>query len=75
MNQFDRVRIERGAYLLHRLGPVATAELLAEVADRIGGLQCIFGCLAEFEQRRKTTIRKRTASTVHVAHPDRVAAR
>jgi hypothetical protein len=75
MNQIDRVRIERGAYLLHRLGPIATAELLADVADRIGGLQCIFGCLADFEERRRIAVRKRTARTVPVAHPEKVAAR
>jgi hypothetical protein len=64
MNQIDRLRIERGAYSLHRLGPAATAELLAEVANRIGGLPCIFSCLAECEQRRKRVIRKPTASVV-----------
>jgi hypothetical protein len=55
MNQIDRLRIERGAYSRHRLGFAATAELLAEVANRIGGLpriSRIFSCLAECEQRR-----------------------
>ena len=58
MNQIDRLRIERGAYSLHRLGPVATAELLADVADRIGGLPCILGSLAECEHRHKGAARR-----------------
>jgi hypothetical protein len=64
MNQIDRLRIERGAYSLHRLGPAATAELLAEVANRIGGLPCIFSCLAECEQRRKRVIIRKPTTSV-----------
>jgi hypothetical protein len=56
MNQIDRLRIERGACLLHQIGPAAT-ELLVEVANRIGGLPCIVGCLTEFEHRNVRPIR------------------
>jgi hypothetical protein len=72
MNQNDRLRIERGAHSLHRLGPVATAELLTEVANRIGGLPCIVSCLTECEQRHRRTV-PRTAATV--AGPKAEAAR
>jgi hypothetical protein len=57
MNQMDRLRIERGAYTLHRFGPAAIAELLAEVANRIGGLPCIVSCLTECEHRHKRPAR------------------
>lgn len=56
MKQIDRLRIERGAYSLHRLGPVATAELLTDVADRIGGLPCVLGVLAEYERRHERVV-------------------
>ena len=67
MNQIDSLRIEGGAYCLHRLGPAATAELLAEVATRVGGLPCIVSCLTECEQRhgrvnRRTTPRRASLS-------------
>jgi hypothetical protein len=73
MNQIDRLRIERGAYSLHRLGPAATAELLlTEVANRIGGLPRIFRCLAECEHRLKRAARSIGARE---ASPIREAAR
>jgi hypothetical protein len=62
MNQIDRLRIERGAYSLHRLGPAATAELLTEVANRIGGLPCIVSCLTECEQRERRFIQRTAPS-------------
>jgi hypothetical protein len=37
--------------------------LLAEVANRIGGLPCIVGCLTECEQRQRRTV-PRIATTV-----------
>jgi hypothetical protein len=57
MNQIDRLRIQRGAYLLHQIGPAATAELLAEVANCIGALPCIVSCLTEFEHRSVRSVR------------------
>jgi hypothetical protein len=36
---------------LHALGARATAELLAEVAAKIGGLPCILTTLDEYQQR------------------------
>jgi hypothetical protein len=72
MNQNDRIRIERGAYSLHRLGPVATAEFLTDVADRIGGLPCILGSLAECERRNERLVRR---AAVSMASPKREAAR
>ena len=51
MTQLDRMRLERGAKHLHSLGPRATAELLAEVAEQIGGMPCILGRLEEYRRR------------------------
>jgi hypothetical protein len=51
LDPLDCLRLQRGAEHLHRLGARATAELLAEVADRIGGLPCILGLLSEYQQR------------------------
>jgi hypothetical protein len=51
LTPFDRLRVERGAEHLHRLGPRATAELLTEVAYRIGGLPCIVDLLGEYQHR------------------------
>jgi hypothetical protein len=45
------MRLQRGAEHLHRLGARATAELLVEVARRIGGMPCILDLLTEFERR------------------------
>ncbi len=46
----DRARLQRGSEHLHKLGPRATAELLAEVASRIGGGPAILVALAEWER-------------------------
>jgi hypothetical protein len=51
LDPLDRLRLQRGAEHLHRLGARATAELLVEVADRIGGMPCIIGLLGEYERR------------------------
>ena len=47
----DSMRLQRGAEHLHRLGARATAELLEEIANRIGGLPAILVLLAEYERR------------------------
>jgi hypothetical protein len=51
LDPFTRLRLQRGVAHLHRLGPRATAELLAEVAARIGGMPCMLRLLSEFEER------------------------
>jgi hypothetical protein len=51
LDAFTRLRLQRGCEHLHRLGPRATAELLAEVDHRIGGMACIINLLTEYEQR------------------------
>jgi hypothetical protein len=51
LDTLDRLRLQRGVEHLHQLGPRATAELLAEVAHRIGGMPCIIGLLGEYERR------------------------
>jgi hypothetical protein len=45
------IRLQRGAAHLHRLGARATAEFLAEVGSRIGGLPCILSLLTDYERR------------------------
>jgi dihydroxyacid dehydratase/phosphogluconate dehydratase len=51
LDHLDRLRLQRGVEHLHRLGPRATAEYLAEVARQIGGLPAMLGTLAEYERR------------------------
>jgi hypothetical protein len=51
LDPFTALRLQRGVEHLHPLGPRATAELLAEVAGKIGGLPLIMGLLAEYEPR------------------------
>ncbi len=50
-NPLDRLRLQRGAEHLHDLGPRATAEFLAEIGERIGGMPTILSILAEYECR------------------------
>jgi hypothetical protein len=51
LDPLTELRIQRGVENLCRLGPRATAELLSEVASRIGGLPCILGLLEEYQNR------------------------
>ncbi len=50
-DSLQMLRLQRGVEHLHKLGPRATAEALAEMADRIGGLPALLGILAEYERR------------------------
>jgi hypothetical protein len=53
-NTFDpvtRLRLQRGAEHLHRLGPRAVSEFLAEIADKVGGWPMILGLLMQYEVR------------------------
>lgn len=51
LHPVTRLRLQRGAEHLHACGPRVTAELLAEVADRIGGMPAILTLLGEYQQR------------------------
>ena len=51
VSNFDRMRLDRGAEHLHRLGARATSEFLAELAATIGGQPAIFRLLAEYQNR------------------------
>jgi hypothetical protein len=51
LHPLDQLRLQRGVEHLHALGARATAELLTEVGQRIGGLPCILRLLGEYEQR------------------------
>ncbi len=63
MNHFDRLRFELGAAHLHRLGACATAEFLADLCARIGGMPACIGLLAEYQARMSpATIRAACAN-------------
>ena len=49
-DSLDTLRLQRGATHLHNLGPRATAEFLASVADRIGGWPAILAALNDYER-------------------------
>jgi hypothetical protein len=51
------VRLQRGAEYLHKLGPRATAELLAEVGNRIGGMPAILAVLGEYQNLTPQVLR------------------
>lgn len=51
LDPLSRLQLQRGAEHLHACGPRATAELLAEVGQRIGGMPCILGLLNEYQHR------------------------
>ena len=59
LHPLDRLRLQRGAEHLHTLGPRATAELLAEVGARIGGMPAIITVLRELEARPRPPRRRR----------------
>ncbi len=50
-DSLDTLRLQRGVEHLHKLGARATAEALAEIADRIGGWPALLSVLTEYERR------------------------
>jgi hypothetical protein len=58
LQPLDRLRLQRGAEHLQRLGARAQAEFLAELAGRIGGMPAIQALLAEYSQLTPTTMRR-----------------
>ncbi len=60
LQSVDRLRLDRGAEHLHALGARATAELLAEIASRIGGLPACLGLLAKFQAKLTPTMLRAT---------------
>ncbi len=53
----DQFQLQRGAEHLHRCGPRAVAELLADVARRIGGGPAILAALADYQQITPSMLR------------------
>jgi hypothetical protein len=51
LDPIAQLRLQRSAEHLHALGARATAELLAEVAAKIGGLPCILATLDKYQHR------------------------
>ena len=68
LDTLARLRLQRGAEHLHQLGDRATAEFLAEIADRIGGLPAILTLLSDYQQRL-------SPSTLRAVGADRFPAR
>lgn len=50
MDPFTAARLQRGVEYLHRLGPRANAEFLAEIAKHVG-MPCILDLLADYQRR------------------------
>ena len=53
----DRPRFEQAVKHLHSLGPRATAEALAEIAAKIGGLPAIVGVLNDYQRLSPALLR------------------
>lgn len=56
LNPHDAMRLRRGAEHLHLCGARTTAEFLAELAGRIGGMPAILALLTEYEMRLNSTL-------------------
>ena len=75
LDPLSRLRLQRGAEHLHALGPRATAELLAEVGDRIGGMPAIMGLLREYQERLSPQMLRAIGGYRFPARPLRVVPR
>ena len=75
LHPVTRLHLQRGCEHLHRLGPRATAELLAEVDRRIGGMTCILGLLTEYERRLTPEMLRRTGGDRFPPRPLRAVPR
>lgn len=62
LDTMARQRIQRGVEHLHQLGPRATSEFLADVANRIGGLPAIVGLLEEYQRRGLPATKRRKSA-------------
>lgn len=51
LHPLERLRFQRSVERLHRLGPRAVAELLAEVADRTGKRSYVLNLVTEYSTR------------------------
>jgi len=69
LDPFTRLGLQRGCEHLHELGPRVTAELLAEVDHRIGGMACIIGLLSEYEPRLSPRQLRLTGGHKFPRHP------
>ena len=58
LQPLDRMRLQRGVEHLHSLGARATAEALAEVASRIGGLGAIMAILNDYQALSPQKVRR-----------------
>jgi hypothetical protein len=75
LHPLDQLRLQRGVEHLLDLGPRATAELLAEVGQRVGGMPCILGLLADYQQRLSPQMLRAVSGDRFPARPLRVVPR
>ena len=57
LQPLDQQRLQRGVDHVHGLGSRATAEALAEVVHRIGGLPTVLAVLGEFSTINRRQVR------------------
>ncbi len=74
-DSLEILRLQRGVDHLHRLGSRATAEALAEVADRIGGRPALLAVPTEYERRLTPTMIRAARADRFPPRPLREAAR
>ncbi len=61
MTPYDRMRLERGAANLHALESRAIAEMLATLAERVGGAPAMLGLLADYKRLTPDMVRAAAA--------------
>jgi hypothetical protein len=75
LHPLERNRLQCGVEHLHRLGPHAAAEYLAEVAGHIGDLSVMLWVLDEYETRRTPEILVATGGVTFPPRPLHVVPR
>jgi hypothetical protein len=75
LDPIARLHLQRGAEHLHQLGGRATAEFLAEVVDRIGGMPAIMGLLTEYQRRLSPQLLRSVGGHRFPSRPLRVVPR
>jgi hypothetical protein len=72
LDPLTRLRLQRNAEHLHTLGPRATAEFIAELSDRIGGLPAALGLLEEYRTRLSPSLLRQVGGNRFPAHIQQV---
>jgi hypothetical protein len=69
IHPLDAHRLQRGAEHLHCLGPRATAEFLADIANQLGGMPCVLRLLAEYQRRLSPRLLRAAGGDRFPPHP------